>query len=75
MTKTLVLRFLRGVAAGGVANLLAILTANKFEVSSLADLQTLVYILGIGFVTGAIMALDKMLRYEIPSSEEGVTQS
>lgn len=64
MTKTIVLRFLRGFLAGGVANASAILAASQFNVRSLADAQALAYVLGIAFVTGALMALDKMLRYE-----------
>jgi hypothetical protein len=71
MTKTILLRFLRGLVAGGVANLAAILAASQFNVRSLADLQALAYVLGIAFVTGGIMALDKMLRYEVPSPETG----
>lgn len=72
MTKAIVLRFLRGFVAGGVANLAAILTASHFTVSSLADLQALSYVLAIAFITGAIMALDKMLRYEEPISTPSV---
>lgn len=71
MTKTIVLRFLRGFVAGGIANLAAILAASQFDLHSLADLQALAYLLGIAFLTGGIMALDKMLRYE-PSSEESI---
>lgn len=74
MTKTIVLRFIRGFLAGGVANLAAILAASQFNVRSLADLQALAYAVGIAFVTGGLMALDKMLRYE-PSSEESQVES
>jgi len=75
MTKTVLLRFVRGFLAGGLANLAAILAASKFSVSSLTDLQTLAYAVGIAFVTGGLLALDKMLRYEVPSTEESVTES
>jgi len=70
MTKIILLRFLRGFIAGGVANLAAILAASQFNVSSLADLQALSYAIGIAFVTGGLMALDKMLRYEPVTEDE-----
>ena len=69
MTKAVFLRFLRGAVAGGVANLAAIFVSSKFEVASLTDLQNLGYSLGIAFIGGAILAIDKMLRYEDLSSE------
>ena len=69
MFKTIFLRALRGFLAGGLANLTAILASNQFNVHSLQDLRTLVFVVLSGFLAGGLLGLDKLYRYE-PSPEE-----
>lgn len=64
MTKTILLRFVRGFVASGVGQIAAYLAANQFNVSSLADLQSFLFILLTSFIIGGLLGLDKILRYE-----------
>lgn len=71
MFKTIAARYLRGFVAGGLANLVAILAANQFNIHSLAELKAFGLSIGMGFIVGGILALDKLIRY-VP---EGTPQS
>lgn len=55
-------RFLRAFVAGGVSNMAAIVAVTH-DVSNLKDLQAWVFTLAVAFVTGGLLALDKLTRY------------
>jgi len=41
-----------------------VLATNQFNVKSLADLQTLLYVLITAAIIGGILGLDKLIRYQ-----------
>lgn len=61
LVKTVGLRFIRAFVAGGVANMIAIIASNG-SISSLKDGQMWFLSLGVAFITGGLMAIDKLLR-------------
>ncbi len=61
-------RFLRAFAAGGVASVLAML-ALGVQIKSWEDLGQFAFAGAIAFLTGGLMAIDKLLRYQQPSGE------
>lgn len=58
MLKSILKRFLKGFIGGGVASMLLVLKAGIL-VQSLADLKTLGFTLGVAFVTGGLLAIEK----------------
>jgi len=57
------MRFLRAFVAGAIANMTAFLMATK-DISLVTDMNTWLLTLCIAGLTGGLMALDKLLRYE-----------
>lgn len=67
MLKSVALRFLRAFVAGGLANAVS-LTVASHSVSSLKEMEVWIYSLAVGFVTGGLMAIDKLLRSKTPDA-------
>lgn len=65
---SLIKRFLRSFIAGGIASLIPILTTTPIE-NIMENPQILLYSLLVAFITGGIMAIDKLVRYT-PINEE-----
>lgn len=63
MYQSVLKRFARAFAFGGIANMAAIVAVTK-DVSNVSDWDTWFFSLVVAFVTGGIMALDKLVRYE-----------
>lgn len=62
MIKSIVKRFLKGFIAGGIASV--VLTLNtSVAISTFADLKTLGFTLGVAFVTGGLLAIEKGLSW------------
>jgi hypothetical protein len=61
--KTVAYRFARGFVAGGVASMAAALQAG-IVITKFEDLKDLGVVLFIAFVSGAVLALDKLIRGE-----------
>lgn len=57
------MRFIRGFISGGIASVLALFSMGTV-ISSLAEFKDFVYALAIAFLTGGLMAVDKLLRWE-----------
>ena len=56
-------RFLRGFLAGGVSSVLVVINSGA-TISNLADLKQFGVSLGIAFLSGVLLAVDKFLRWE-----------
>jgi hypothetical protein len=71
MTKAILLRFVRGFLAAGIASITAQL-AIGVTVSSVEDLKKLGISLAVAFISGGLMAIDKLIRFkdELPVTEE-----
>lgn len=72
--KTIAVRFLRAFAAGGIASVLAML-ALGVQIKSWEDLGQFAVAVVIAFMTGGLMAIDKLIRYEPKSGEINTTGS
>ena len=57
-------RFLRAFAAGGLGSVVMVLAANSFEVATFQDFTRWIYIIAVAFITGGLMALEKMVRFD-----------
>lgn len=57
------MRFIRGFISGGIASVLALFSMGT-TISSLAEFKDFVYALAIAFLTGGLMAIDKLIRWE-----------
>jgi len=66
--KAVFMRFARAFVAGGLASIAAMLALGA-QVKSWEDLGQFVVALAIAFMTGGLMALDKLLRYKNESGE------
>jgi hypothetical protein len=64
-------RFLRAFAAGGVSSVMAML-ALGVQIKSWDDLGQFAVALSIAFMTGGLMALDKLIRY---TPESGIIEN
>jgi hypothetical protein len=62
MTKAIILRFVRAFIAGGISSL-AIQLSTMPAFSTFTELKTWTIVAGAGFISGGLMALDKILRY------------
>jgi hypothetical protein len=62
-TKIILIRFLRSFFSGGIASSLILLSSGTV-ISSFAEFKTFVYVLAIGFISGGLSAIDKLLRWE-----------
>lgn len=70
--KAIAIRFLRAFAAGGVASVLAIFSLGV-QIKSWEDLSQLFIAVAIAFMTGGLMAIDKLIRYKPESGEVDIT--
>lgn len=61
--KIILMRFIRGFISGGIASLLALFSTGTV-ISSMAEFKDFVYALAIAFLTGGLMAIDKLIRWE-----------
>ncbi len=66
--KTVALRFVRGFVAGGIASMVLVLQAGVM-INSVEDLKQLGAALSVAFITGGLLALDKLIRGENTSGE------
>lgn len=57
-------RFIRAFISGGVAQIVIMLTAGGVPVDSWSDLNHWLIVLTVAFVTGGILAIDKILRFD-----------
>jgi len=62
MIKSIIKRFLKGFIAGGIASVVLALQAG-ITISSLTDVKTLLTALGVAFVTGGLLAIEKGLNW------------
>lgn len=62
--KTVAKRFFRAFLAGGLAQISLTLTTTPINLATLEDLKKWGTVLAVAFVTGGVMALDKLLRYD-----------
>lgn len=65
MVKTALKRFARGFAAGAVAVALTLLTTGT-PPKDFKELATLAFPVLVGGLTGALLALDKVVRWQDP---------
>lgn len=65
MTKTqsVIRRFIKGFIAGGLASTSMVL-AGGITLTSIEDIKSLSYSLILAFITGGILALEKMLNWQ-----------
>lgn len=70
--KTIATRFLRAFAAGGVASVLAVFSLGV-QIKSWEDLSQFAVAIMIAFMTGGLMAIDKLIRYKPESGEVDIT--
>jgi hypothetical protein len=56
-------RFLRGFISGGIASAAALLAAGV-SVTTLEDLRKLSIALAAAFITGGLLSIDKLLRWQ-----------
>lgn len=63
-------RFGRAFVGGGIAQVAAVLVLQP-PAFDLASLQSWLVMLVVSFVTGGLMALDKLLRYNPANTQEG----
>lgn len=59
-------RFIKGFVAGGLSSVILIVGAG-FQFSNLADLKTYGTALLFGFLTGGLLAVEKMYNFTPPS--------
>ena len=59
---SVVRRFFRAFLAGGIAQVVLILSTQPVE--SLTDIKKLAMVVAVGFLSGGAMALDKLLRFD-----------
>lgn len=63
LTQVAFKRFLKGFAAGGLAQL-ALIASGGLTIHSLVDLQSVGFILLSGFIVGGILGLEKAVNYQ-----------
>jgi len=63
MIKSILKRFLKGFISGGIASAVLLLQAGV-AIKSFADLKTLGFALGVAFVTGGLLAIEKGLNWK-----------
>jgi Na+-transporting NADH:ubiquinone oxidoreductase subunit NqrE len=68
MFKVILKRFSRAFISGGLASMAAML-ATGVQVKDLTEINHLLFTLGIAFISGGLLALDKAVRYELPAEE------
>jgi hypothetical protein len=61
---TIAKRYLRAFMAGGVGSLGILFASTQFNPETLKDPTALVISIGTAFMTGGLMAIDKLLRYK-----------
>lgn len=64
-TKSILLRFVRGSVAGALGFIIPLLPQSLSDITSLQDwLARLAFAGFVGLITGAVLALDKVIRYK-----------
>lgn len=63
MMKSAVIRFLKGFVAGGIAQVILIINAG-LTISSIADVKAVFTAVVVGFLTGGLLAMQKMLAWK-----------
>lgn len=62
LVKSIIIRFGKGFVAGGIASVAAALHAGV-AIASFGDLKTLGFTLGIAFITGGLLAVEKLVSW------------
>lgn len=57
-------RFLRAFAAGGLGSVVLLLTTQGGDILTFQDFSRWLYILAVAFITGGLMALEKLVRFD-----------
>lgn len=63
MMKSAVIRFLKGFVAGGIAQVILIINAG-LTISSIVDVKAVLTAVVVGFLTGGLLAMQKMLAWK-----------
>lgn len=63
MMKSSITRFLKGFVAGGIAQVIVIVNAG-LSISSIADVKAVFTAVIVGFLTGGLLAMQKMLTWK-----------
>lgn len=63
MVKTVLKRFLKGFAAGGVSSMLVVLNS-PIGIAGLADFKMLASALLVAFLTGGLLAIEKAVTWK-----------
>ncbi len=61
---TVFVRFLRAFVAGGIGQIILTLAITPFTLATWMDVKKWLVILVVAFITGGVLALDKLLRYD-----------
>jgi len=61
--KSTIIRFLKGFAAGGIAQVILIINAG-LTISNIADMKAVLTAVVVGFLTGGLLAMQKMLAWK-----------
>lgn len=63
MLKAILKRFAKGFISGGIASVVVVINSGV-TIASVADLKVWAFSLGVAFITGGILAIEKAITWE-----------